>query len=63
MQHDVLIVGAGLAGMRAAIAVPAHLNVGVISKVHRSGATRWRRRGINAAIRPEDSGNRTCTTR
>ena len=56
MQHDVLIVGAGLAGMRAAIAVPSHLNVGVISKVHpvRSHSVAAEG-GINAAIRPEDS--------
>ena len=56
LEHDVLIVGAGLAGMRAAIAVPAHLNVGVISKVHpvRSHSVAAEG-GINAAIRPEDS--------
>jgi succinate dehydrogenase / fumarate reductase flavoprotein subunit len=56
LSHDVLIVGAGLAGMRAAIAVPAHLNVGVISKVHpvRSHSVAAEG-GINAAIRPEDS--------
>lgn len=56
LEHDVLIVGAGLAGMRAAIAVPTHLNVGVISKVHpvRSHSVAAEG-GINAAIRPEDS--------
>ncbi|TAJ98435.1 MAG: FAD-binding protein [Candidatus Manganitrophaceae bacterium] len=56
LEHDVLIVGAGLAGMRAAIAVPPHLNVGVISKVHpvRSHSVAAEG-GINAAIRPEDS--------
>lgn len=56
LEHDVLIVGAGLAGMRAAIAVPGHLNVGVISKVHpvRSHSVAAEG-GINAAIRPEDS--------
>lgn len=56
LEHDVLIVGAGLAGMRGAIAVPAHLNVGVISKVHpvRSHSVAAEG-GINAAIRPEDS--------
>ncbi|HSV90032.1 MAG TPA: FAD-binding protein, partial [Nitrospiraceae bacterium] len=32
--HDILIVGAGLAGMRAAIAAPPDLDVAVISKVH-----------------------------
>ncbi len=54
--HDVLIVGAGLAGMRAAIAVPAHLNVGIISKVHpvRSHSVAAEG-GINAAIHPDDS--------
>jgi len=45
--HDVLIVGAGLAGMRAAIAVPSHLNVGIISIAAEGG--------INAAIHPDDS--------
>ncbi|MBI3803911.1 MAG: FAD-binding protein [Nitrospirae bacterium] len=56
LEHDVLIVGAGLAGMRAAIAVPKHLNAGVISKVHpvRSHSVAAEG-GINAAIRPEDS--------
>jgi len=34
IAHDVLIIGAGLAGMRAAVAIPPHLSVGVISKVH-----------------------------
>jgi len=56
LEHDVLIVGAGLAGMRAAVAIPSHLNVGVISKVHpvRSHSVAAEG-GINAAIRPEDS--------
>jgi len=54
--HDVLIVGAGLAGMRAAVAVPSHLNVGIISKVHpvRSHSVAAEG-GINAAIREDDS--------
>ncbi len=56
MQHDVLVVGAGLAGMRATVAIPSHLSVGVISKVHpvRSHSVAAEG-GINAAIRPEDS--------
>ncbi|MFQ5596655.1 MAG: FAD-binding protein [Nitrospiria bacterium] len=55
-SHDVLIVGAGLAGMRAAVAVPPHLDVGIISKVHpvRSHSVAAEG-GINAAIRNEDS--------
>ncbi len=54
--HDVLIIGAGLAGMRAAVAIPAHLNVGIISKVHpvRSHSVAAEG-GINAAIHPDDS--------
>ncbi len=56
IYHDVLIVGAGLAGMRAAVAVSPHFNLGVISKVHpvRSHSVAAEG-GINAAIAPEDS--------
>lgn len=56
IRHDVLIVGAGLAGMRAAVAVPGHLDVGILSKVHpvRSHSVAAEG-GINAAINPEDS--------
>jgi succinate dehydrogenase / fumarate reductase flavoprotein subunit len=51
-KHDVLIVGAGLAGMRAAIeAFDAGVDVAVISKIHptrsHSGAAEG---GINAAL-------------
>lgn len=55
-SHDVLIVGAGLAGMRAAVAIPSHLNVGIISKVHpvRSHSVAAEG-GINAAVKSEDS--------
>ena len=56
VDHDVLVVGAGLAGMRAAIA--AHrmgANVAMMSKVHpvrsHSNAAQG---GINAALRGED---------
>ena len=54
--HDVLIVGAGLAGMRAAIEVPPDLDVAVITKVHpvRSHSVAAEG-GINAAIRDDDS--------
>jgi succinate dehydrogenase / fumarate reductase flavoprotein subunit len=57
LQHDVLVIGAGLAGMRAALAA-AHegANVGILSKVHpvrsHSNAAQG---GINAALNPEDS--------
>jgi succinate dehydrogenase / fumarate reductase flavoprotein subunit len=56
-QHDVLIIGAGLAGMRAGLAAQAAgADVAIISKVHpvrsHSNAAQG---GINAAVDPEDS--------
>ena len=55
--HDIVIVGAGLAGMRAALeAVKAGLNVAMVSKVHpvRSHSVAAQG-GINAALREDDS--------
>ncbi len=54
--HDLLIVGAGLAGMRAALAAPAQLDVALISKVHpvRSHSVAAQG-GINAALGEDDS--------
>ncbi|MFQ5509253.1 MAG: FAD-dependent oxidoreductase [Leptospirillia bacterium] len=53
--HDVLIVGAGLAGMRAALEMGPGVDVAVISKVHpvrsHSGAAQG---GVNAALREDD---------
>ena len=56
LMHDVLIVGAGLAGMRAALAVPRGFDVAVISKVHpvRSHSVAAQG-GINAALGENDS--------
>ncbi len=56
-EHDVLVIGAGLAGQRAALsAAEAGASVGIISKVHpvrsHSNAAQG---GINAALNPEDS--------
>jgi succinate dehydrogenase / fumarate reductase flavoprotein subunit len=55
-SHDILIVGAGLAGLRAAIEVPSGLDVAVVSKVHpvRSHSVAAQG-GINAALNPSDS--------
>jgi len=56
-EHDVLVIGAGLAGQRAALsAAQGGASVGIISKVHpvrsHSNAAQG---GINAALNPEDS--------
>src|SRR5919199_1839115 len=56
-EHDVLVIGAGLAGQRAALAAAQEgASVGIISKVHpvrsHSNAAQG---GINAALDPEDS--------
>jgi succinate dehydrogenase / fumarate reductase flavoprotein subunit len=55
--HDVLVIGAGLAGQRAALAAAEQgVSVGIVSKVHpvrsHSNAAQG---GINAALNPEDS--------
>jgi succinate dehydrogenase / fumarate reductase, flavoprotein subunit len=56
-HHDVLVIGAGLAGQRAALAAAEQgASVGIISKVHpvrsHSNAAQG---GINAALQAEDS--------
>ena len=55
-QHDIVIIGAGLAGMRAAFeGITAGLDTAVLSKVHplRSHSCAAQG-GVNAAINPED---------
>src|SRR3979411_1099771 len=56
-EHDVLVIGAGLAGQRAALAAAEEgASVGILAKVHpvrsHSNAAQG---GINAALNPEDS--------
>jgi len=56
-NHDVLVIGAGLAGQRAALAAAERgVSVGIVSKVHpvrsHSNAAQG---GINAALNPDDS--------
>ena len=56
-KHDVLVIGAGLAGQRAALAAAEEgVSVGIVSKVHpvrsHSNAAQG---GINAALNPGDS--------
>jgi len=56
LEHDVLIIGGGLAGMRAGVEACKTANTAIISKVHpmrsHSGAAQG---GINAAVAKEDS--------
>lgn len=55
-EHDVLIIGAGLAGLRAAFeGITAGLNTAVVSKIHplRSHSCAAQG-GVNAAINPAD---------
>jgi glycine/D-amino acid oxidase-like deaminating enzyme len=47
-KFDVVIVGAGGAGMRASLQLEAGLNVAVLSKVSRPARTPWRRRAASA---------------
>ncbi len=64
-EHDVIVVGAGGAGLRAAIAAhEAGADVAMVSKLHpvrsHTGAAEG---GINAASRRGTTGNSTPTTR
>jgi hypothetical protein len=60
-QYDVIIVGAGLAGLRAAIEMDEGINVAVISKVFatrsHSGAAQG---GVGAALGNEEEDNWEC---
>jgi L-aspartate oxidase len=55
-QFDVLVVGAGAAGLYTALCLPASLRVGLITKETVSlSASDWAQGGIAAAVAPEDS--------
>ncbi|CCH66432.1 L-aspartate oxidase [Richelia intracellularis HH01] len=55
-QFDVLVVGAGAAGLYTALCIPNHLQVGLITKETMSlSASDWAQGGIAAAIAPGDS--------
>jgi len=56
MQFDVIIVGAGAAGLYTALCLPQHLRVALVSKDNlKIGASDWAQGGIAAAIAPGDS--------
>ena len=53
---DVLIVGGGAAGLYAALCLPSHLRIGLITKKTLAlSASDWAQGGIAAAIAPDDS--------
>jgi L-aspartate oxidase len=55
-HYDVLVVGAGAAGLYAALCLPASTRVGLITKDTLSlSASDWAQGGIAAAIAPDDS--------
>jgi L-aspartate oxidase len=53
---DVLVVGAGAAGLYGVLCLPQHYQVGLITKDNlKIGASDWAQGGIAAAINPDDS--------
>jgi L-aspartate oxidase len=55
-QFDVLVIGAGAAGLYTALCLPSHLRVGLITKDSLSlSASDWAQGGIAAVIDPGDS--------
>ncbi len=55
-QFDVLVVGTGAAGLYAALCLPEHFQVGLITKDRLpQSASDWAQGGMAAAISPEDS--------
>jgi L-aspartate oxidase len=55
-DFDVLIIGAGAAGMTLALSLPTHLNIALISKGDlSSGSTDWAQGGVAAVLDTGDS--------
>lgn len=52
---DVLILGAGAAGLTVALSLPKHLKVAVLTKDPSGGSTRWAQGGVAAVIDDQDS--------
>ena len=55
-QFDVLVVGSGAAGLYAALCLPSHLQVGLMTRdTLKMGSSSWAQGGIAAPIDPSDS--------
>ncbi|MGB3236815.1 MAG: L-aspartate oxidase [Geitlerinemataceae cyanobacterium] len=53
---DILVVGSGAAGLYAALCLPSHLQIGLITKDRlKAGSSNWAQGGIAAAIDPSDA--------
>jgi len=64
MQFDIIIVGAGAAGLYTALCLPQHLRVAIVSKDElKIGASDWAQGGVAAAIAPGDSTEITIRIR
>lgn len=55
-QFDILVIGSGAAGLNAALCLPDHLQVGLVTKdTVKAGSSNWAQGGIAAAIDPSDA--------
>ena len=55
-QFDIIVVGSGAAGLYAALCLPSHLQIAIVTKdAIDTGSSNWAQGGIAAAIAPKDS--------
>jgi L-aspartate oxidase len=55
-RHDVIVIGSGAAGLSAALSLPSHLSVALLSKADiAQGATYWAQGGMAAVLHDRDS--------
>ncbi|WP_312270103.1 L-aspartate oxidase [Pseudomonas sp.] len=56
IDHDVLIIGSGAAGLTLALTLPSHLRIAVLSKGNLSnGSTYWAQGGVAAVLDEDDT--------